>query len=72
MLFIVGVSWVSAYQLGKTVDSSGEVVGQGNNHLLSTLNLDQRWEAFCSQHSQCAHLSDSDKAASAQRLVHAH
>ena len=46
----LGVNWSSPYQLSKTVDGSGDVIGTGSNHMMSTQHLEQRQNMFEALH----------------------
>ena len=48
----LGNVFTSAAQAAKSVDHTGEVIGHGANHLLSTSHLEQRKAHFDHTHSQ--------------------
>ena len=49
---VPGVNWSSPYQLLRTIDSTGDVVGSGCNHQVSLQHLEQRCAMFEQLHQQ--------------------
>ena len=47
-----GIQYSSAQQLAKTVDSTGDVIGTGSNHLISEQHLELRTARFEHLHQQ--------------------
>ena len=47
-----GVHWSTPFQLSRTVDGTGDVIGQGINHMISAQHLEQRHNMFETLHQK--------------------